>query len=661
MNAILRPALAGLLSCCAMTASAAELRTATDPVIDRWIVVLKSDAVRRADESSRKPAVIDVAAEVAESRGVGVDLAFERALQGFVVRARREKIEALLADPRVAWIEQDAVVRASATQAGAPWGLDRSDQRALPLGGSYVYTATASNVRAYVVDTGILATHADFGGRVSGGFTAIGDGRGTADCNGHGTHVAGTIGGTTHGIAKAVRLVPVRVLDCNGSGTVSGVIAGVDWITANHVKPAVANMSLGGGASAALDTAVANSIAAGVTYVVAAGNSNLDACSGSPARVGAAVTVGATDSADARASFSNFGSCLDVFAPGVSILSTWHTANAATATLNGTSMASPHVAGAAALLLSATPTATPATVASALVGASTTNRVSNPGAGSPNRLLYIATTTTDAPPTASFTATCSGLACSFNGSGSTDDRGIASWSWTFGDGTSGTGTTSSRTYSVAGTFNVTLTVRDTGGQTATRTQAVTVAAATDKPPVANFTFTCSGLTCSFDGRGSTDDRGITSWTWSFGNGATATGSTASRTYASTASYSVTLTVRDTIGQATSRTQTVTVSNAPCTNCTLYSGTLATQGSSQYSPTYTTTTTGTHTGWLQGPAGTDFNTLLERWNGTAWIMVASGTTSSNNETVQFYGTAGQYRWRVDAARGTGAWKLYVARP
>lgn len=661
MNSFVRPALAGLLSCCAQAASAAELRTAANPVIDRWIVVLKSDAVRRADETARKPTVIDVAAEVAESRGIGVDLAFERALQGFVVSGKRENIQALLADPRVAWIEQDAVVRAGATQAGAPWGLDRSDQRALPLGGSYVYTGTASNVRAYVVDTGILATHADFGGRVSGGFTAIADGRGTNDCNGHGTHVAGTIGGATHGIAKAVRLVPVRVLDCAGSGTVSGVIAGVDWITANHVKPAVANLSLGGGASAALDTAVANSIAAGVTYVVAAGNSNLDACTGSPARVAAAVTVGASDAADARAAFSNFGGCLDLFAPGVSILSTWHTATTATATLNGTSMASPHVAGAAALLLSATPTAGPATIAGALVSGATTNRVSNPGTGSPNRLLYVAAPSVDAPPTASFTATCAGLACSFNGSGSSDDRGIASWSWTFGDGAGGSGASASRTYAAAGTYTVTLTVRDTAGQSATRTQPVTVAAVVDKPPTASFTFNCSGMTCSFDGRGSSDDRGIASWSWTFGNGTTASGSTATRTYAATGTYTVTLTVRDTAGQTATRSQSVAVSNAPCSNCTLYSGTLATQGSSQYSPTYTTTLTGTHTGWLQGPAGTDFNTLLERWNGSAWIMVASGTSSSNNETVQFYATPGQYRWRVDAVRGTGGWKLYVARP
>ncbi|MGK5684548.1 S8 family peptidase [Actinoplanes sp. URMC 104] len=308
-------------------------------------------------------------------------------INGYEAALTELQAKRLAARSDVAYVEQNQTVSLAATQTGATWGLDRIDQRNRPLSTTYTYPVTASNVTAYIIDTGIKYTHNDFGGRATAGYDAVGTGG--VDCNGHGTHVAGTVGGTTYGVAKQVRLVGVRVLNCSGSGTNAGVIAGVNWVTQNARKPAVANMSLGGGASTALDNAVAASISSGVTYALAAGNSNANACSSSPARVASAITVGATTSTDARASYSNYGTCLDIFAPGSSITSDWYTSNTATNSISGTSMASPHAAGAAALVLSRNPTYTPAQVRDSLVTNATPNVVTSPGTGSPNRLLFV--------------------------------------------------------------------------------------------------------------------------------------------------------------------------------------------------------------------------------------------------------------------------------
>jgi subtilisin family serine protease len=331
---------------------------------------------------------------VAAVAGVSPRFVYTAALNGFAARLNAGQLNALQNNPNVSYIDADQAVHASTTQLNATWGLDRTDQRALPLNTSFSYTNTGVGVNAYIIDTGIRFSHAEFVGRVSSGFDAV-DGGTADDCNGHGTHVAGTVGGTLYGIAKGVSLVGVRVLACDGSGTTAGVIAGIDWVTANHVKPAVANMSLGGGASTSLDNAVKNSIAAGVTYAVAAGNGNFigiaqDACKYSPARVAEALTVSATDKTDKKASYANYGTCVDIFAPGNSITSAWYQNDTQTNTISGTSMASPHVAGVAALYLQSNPGATPAGVASALIAGATTGKVTSAGTGSPNRLLFSA-------------------------------------------------------------------------------------------------------------------------------------------------------------------------------------------------------------------------------------------------------------------------------
>lgn len=396
-----------------ITAKADKIKKAKNKIPNRYIVVLEEWATGEPGENSNAEAV---ASELGIVYGGKIDKIFKHALNGFSVEMNENQAEKLSEDPRIKFVEEDGEVFANTTQTGATWGLDRIDQRDRPMDGNYNYTPTGSGVNAYVIDTGIRRTHAQFGGRAFVGYDAIGDGQNTNDCNGHGTHVAGTVGGSTYGVAKAVRLYAVRVLNCSGSGSNSGVIAGVDWVKNNHVKPAVANMSLGGGASSALDTAVNNAIAAGVTFAVAAGNDNVDACNSSPARVANAITVGSTTSTDARSSFSNFGTCLDIFAPGSSITSAWYTSDTATNTISGTSMASPHVAGVAALYLQGNTAASPSTVRNEIVNTSSTSKLTGIGTGSPNRLLYSllsggGTTPPSPPPTCgggTYTGTLSG-------------------------------------------------------------------------------------------------------------------------------------------------------------------------------------------------------------------------------------------------------------
>jgi subtilisin family serine protease len=350
---------------------AAPLLSAANGVDGRYLVILKEGA----DPAS-----------VAAVAGVSPRHTYTAAINGFAATLNQGQLTALRHNPAVDYVEQDQLFEYTATQSGATWGIDRIDQRNRPLSGTYTYTATAGNVRAYIIDSGINPSHTQFGTRAQVAYDATG-GNGI-DCNGHGTHVAGTVGGSTYGVAKAVLLRAVRVGTCGSSLYTSDIVEGIDWVRLNHVKPAVANMSLGGGASSAINTATTNLINAGVTVVVAAGNSNINACNGSPSGVTAAIVVAASTSTDAKASYSNYGSCVDLYAPGSSITSAWYSSTTATNTISGTSMASPHVAGVAALYLSGNTTASPATVQSWINTNATASVITGNVTGTPNRLLY---------------------------------------------------------------------------------------------------------------------------------------------------------------------------------------------------------------------------------------------------------------------------------
>jgi serine protease len=567
-------------------ARAQEVHTPAHAIPDQYIVVLDDEQVAFANML-----VPAIAGELARPHFGRVMHVYEHALRGFAVAMPATGAAALARDPRVRYVEQDSVMsivdtQPNATQPNATWGLDRVDQRDLPLNSTYAHGTTAANVHLYIIDTGLRRTHQQFGVRaMTSGFTAINDGRGTDDCHGHGTHVAGTAGGTTYGVAKGVKLYAVRVLSCSGSGSTSGVIAGVDWVTRNHASPAVANMSLGGSASTALDDAVRNSVASGVTYAIAAGNSNASACNASPARVSQALTAGSSTNSDARSSFSNHGTCVDLFAPGSSITSAWSASDTATNTISGTSMASPHVAGVAALYLAANPSASPSTVHAAVIDNASANRLSNVGPGSPNRLLYsiFGGGPVDAAPTAAFTHLCDALICTFDGRGSTDDRGIASYTWEFGDGQIGSGALINHTYASSGTFTVRLTVTDTANQTDTDSKSVTV---------------------------------------SGGGG------------------------------------------DPCTGCERYTGTLSGAGDFDYHPNgsyYYSGVSGTHRGWLRGPSNANFDLSLLKWNGSLWSTVARSEGPTSEEQIAYSGTVGYYLWRVNSSSGSGSYTFWLSAP
>ena len=417
--------------------SGARVNAAQAAATKDYIVVLRDD---ESDPDGKAMALV-------KAHGGSLKHVYRKAIKGFAVAdLSDEGVAALRATNGVALVEPDGIMTADGTQSNPPsWGLDRIDQSGLPLNSSFTYNNAGSGVTAYIIDTGINSGSNDFFGRILPGRDYIDGDTNPEDCHGHGTHVAGTVAGSMYGIAKAAKVVAVRVLGCTGSGSTSGVIAGVDWVTTYAIKPAVANMSLGGGKSDALNAAVARAVSAGATFAVAAGNSNADACGSSPSSEPSALTVGATTISDAKASYSNFGPCVDIQAPGSSITSDWIGGSSATATISGTSMASPHVAGAAALVLGATggSSLTPAQVGAALINNATQNAVAGLPSGTVNKLLYIGFVGaggTDTPPpqpvlTATVTKSCSGFSCTLTANVS-NAVGTVAYLWSFNDKTS---------------------------------------------------------------------------------------------------------------------------------------------------------------------------------------------------------------------------------
>ena len=702
-----------------------EFRHAARPVEGEYIVVLREDVAilageERLNDRASLPDVATVASLMAREHRVEVTESFSHVLRGFVVRANDRSLVRMLMDDRIAFIEENGHVSISqTTQPNATWGLDRIDQRDRPLDGTYTYDTLASNVYTYIVDTGVRPTHNEFGNRVLSGFTSINDGRGSDDCNGHGTHVAGTVAGSVYGVAKGARIVPVRVLGCTGGGTNAGVIAGMDWIAANHVKPAVANMSLGGGASTATDNAVTNMRNAGVTVVVAAGNENQNACNVSPARAPAAITVGSTTNTDARSNFSNWGSCVDIFAPGSNITAAWHTSNTALNTISGTSMASPHVAGVAALFLANNPNANPTQVENAIFNNGTVGRLSGINTGSPNLLVYSRFGGGSGPaPEPEVGELENGVAVSnlsgasgsevfftidvpqgaenlviqiSGGSGDADlyvRRGSAPTTSTYDCRPYLNGNNETCTFATpqAGTWHVML-------RGFSAYSGVTLVASYDEPsntvelekgvPVtglagptgSEFFFTldvpegATDLVFQISGGSGDADlyvrRGAEPTQQTFDCRPYLNGNNETCTFASPQAGTWHVMVRgfSAFSGVTLVANYQEAPTAPCTNCTQYSGNLTGTGNAQVQPngTWYQAGAGIHRGWLQGPSNANFDLELYRWNGSRWVRVARAATADSNEFIQYNGSAGFYYWRVISASGAGAYDLWLQTP
>lgn len=600
------------------SAQAAELLSAERPIPGQYIVVLKDGETTFGSNRSEGISVASAARSMARTHGAQLQATFSNVLPAFVVKAHPKAVARMLEDDRVAYIEEDGVVSINATQNNATWGLDRVDQRDLPLSGSYTYNTTASNVHTYIIDTGVLGSHNEFSGRMGNGFTAINDGRGWTDCNGHGTHVAGTVAGSTYGVAKGATVHAVRVLGCNGSGSNSGVIAGMDWVAQNAQFPAVANMSLGGGASTATDNAVTNMRNSNVTVVVAAGNDNADACGGSPARSADAITVGSTTSSDSRSSFSNFGTCVDIFAPGSSITSAWHTGNSVTNTISGTSMASPHVAGVAALYLADNAGASPGQVENAIFNNATSGRLSSIRSGSPNLLAYSL----------------------FGGGG--DDGGGGGGGGGATELTNGvpesnlSGAQGSETFFTidvpSGASNLEVAIGGGSGDADLYVR-----------------FGSEPTTSTYDCR---PYRNGNSESCDFANPQTGTYHIMLRGFSSYSGVSLVASFDEPGGGG----------GAPCSNCDQFSGSLSGSNDSDVQPngTYYFAGAGTHNGWLSGPSSADFDLRLFKWN-SGWQEVANSLSSTSEEQISYNGSSGYYYWRVESYSGSGSYDLWLDTP